>query len=274
MAAWLYSILLLPAVMSLLPVRIKAQKSTQTTVMAKLADFVIARRRALLAGTLVIVVGLGFMAPKNVLNDQFVQYFDQSVQFRSDSDFISENLSGMYQLQWSLPAREAGGISDPEYLKNVNDFANWLRTQHGVDNVLSISDIFLRLNKNMHGDQPDMYSLPTNRDMAAQFLLLYEMSLPYGLDLNNQINVDKSAVSLVATTENFTTNELKDLDRKAKAWLQGKFTDDHIEATGPVMMFAHITSRNIDSMLIGTTRRPVDYLLDFGLRPSAALNSG
>ncbi|MBL4602700.1 MAG: MMPL family transporter, partial [Emcibacteraceae bacterium] len=251
--AWFYSILLLPVLMSLLPVRVKESKTVGKNYLDNLADFVIEKRTMVLTGMTALVIGLAIMAPQNVINDQFIQYFDKSVEFRADSDFAAENLSGMYQLQWSIPAREAGGISDPEYLKNIDDFANWLRVQNGVENVQTVSDVFLRLNKNMHGDDPAMYVLPEDRNMAAQFLLLYEMSLPYGLDLNNQINVDKSAVRMVATTENYTTNDLRDLDIKATEWLGTKFNDEGLEASGPVMMFTFITKRNTESMLIGTT---------------------
>tara|TARA_R110002073_G_scaffold52118_13_gene136072 strand:- start:1917 stop:4277 length:2361 start_codon:yes stop_codon:yes gene_type:complete len=252
-AAWFFSVLLLPALMAILPVRIKARAATDVTFMDKLANFVILRRRILLAGTVALVVGLGVMVPQNMLNDQFVQYFDKSVPFRADSDFTADNLSGMYQLQWSLPATEAGGVNDPVYLGKISAFSDWLRVQPGVDNVLTVSDIFKRLNKNMHGDDPAMYRMPEDRNLSAQFLLLYEMSLPYGLDLNNQINVDKSAVRLVATTENFTTNDLKALDQRASLWLKQNFSTQHLEASGPVMMFTFITERNIQSMLIGTT---------------------
>ncbi len=251
--AWFYSILLLPALMSLLPVRIKASKTVRKNYLNILADFVIKKRAQILVGMGILVVGLTIMAPQNVINDQFIQYFDETVTFRADSDFAAENLSGIYQLQWSIPADDAGGISDPNYLKNLNDFANWLREQKGVENVQTFSDTFLRLNKNMHGDDPAMYKLPEERNLAAQFLLLYEMSLPYGLDLNNQINVDKSAVRLIATTENFTTNDLRDLDISATEWLGTKFNEEGLEASGPVMMFTFITKRNTESMLIGTT---------------------
>ncbi len=64
---------------------------------------------------------------------------------------------------------------------------------------MTLSDVFQRLNKNMHGDDPDWYRLPQDRELAAQYLLLYEMSLPYGLDLNNQINVDKSATQVIVS---------------------------------------------------------------------------
>ncbi len=53
-----------------------------------------------------------------------------------------------------------------------------------VTHVSSIADIFKRLNKNMNGDDPAFYRLPQSRDLAAQYLLMYEMSLPFGLDLN------------------------------------------------------------------------------------------
>ncbi len=68
-----------------------------------------------------------------------------------------------------------------------------------------ISDTFKRLNKSMHGDDPDWYRLPAERELAAQYLLLYEMSLPYGLDLNNQINIDKSATRMTVMLYNMTT---------------------------------------------------------------------
>ena len=251
--AWFYSIILLPALMSIFPVRVKETAQSKTNYLDSLADFVISNRKPVLISMIALVVGLAAMAPQNVINDQFVQYFDDSVEFRQDTDFASENLSGIYQLQWSIPARESGGISDPEYLKTIDEFSNWLRVQDGVENVQTFSDTFLRLNKNMHGDDPAMYKLPEDRNLAAQFLLLYEMSLPYGLDLNNQINVDKSAIRLTATTENFTTNQLSDLDHKATEWLGTKFNDEGLNASGPVMMFTYITKRNTESMLLGTT---------------------
>jgi predicted RND superfamily exporter protein len=120
--------------------------------------------------------------------------------------------------------------------------------------VNSITDILKRLNKNMHADQADWYRLPQARDLSAQYLLLYEMSLPFGLDLNNQINVDKSSTRFVVTLEILSTNEMLALEQRAKNWLEKN--TQHITSSigsGPSIMFAHIGKRNIKSMLIGTT---------------------
>lgn len=252
-AAWFYSILLLPALVAVLPFRVRVQADvTKSTGMDRLAAFVIARQRPLLIGMSALVVGLGLLVPRLELNDQFVEYFDHSIQFRVDTDFARENLSGIYQANWSLSAGETGGISNPDFLRRTEAFSEWLQEQPGVVHISTLTDIFRRLNRNMHGDDPEWYRLPEDRDLAAQYLLLYEMSLPYGLDLNNQINLDKSATRLIATLDNFTTNDLRALDMKAQAWLGANLPTAAAEATGPFVMFAYISKRNVESMLIGT----------------------
>ncbi|MEQ8814671.1 MAG: MMPL family transporter [Thalassobaculum sp.] len=252
-AAWVYSIAFLPALMAILPMRVKQRPVGYSGAMDRLADFVVGRRRAVLAVMLVVVAGLVSQVPRIELNDQFVNYFDRSIPFRRDTDFAMEHLSGIYQAQWSLPAPGPGGIADPDYLARVQDFAAWLRARDSVVHVQTITDIFNRLNRNMHGDDPAWYRLPRERDLAAQYLLLFEMSLPYGLDLNNQINVDKSATRIVATLENVTTNELRALDDAAAAWLSGNLPSAAgTTASGPFVMFAYIAKRNIEGMLTGT----------------------
>ena len=252
-AAWLYSIVFLPALIAMLPLRVKPRANGKTAAMERLADFVIARRKVLLPAMVLVVAGLAVMVPRIELNDQFVEYFDPSIEFRVDTDFAMENLSGIYQAQWSLPAAGAGGISDPGYLAQIEGFTEWLREQPGVVHVQSLTDTFRRLNMNLHADQAEWYRLPEERNLAAQYLLLFEMSLPYGLDLNNQINVDKSALRLIATLENITTNELRALDQGATAWLGENLPSARgVAASGPFVMFAYIAERNIEGMLTGT----------------------
>lgn len=253
-AAWLFSILLLPAMISLLPVKVKVVQGDQQKAagMDLLAEFVIDNRKPLLITMTLIVVGLAAMIPRIELNDQFVRYFDESLEFRADTDFATEHLSGVYQVNWSLPAADSGGISDPEYLAKSDAFSNWLKQQQGVAHVQTLTDTFKRLNMNMHGDDPDWYRLPEDRELAAQYLLLFELSLPYGLDLNNQINVDKSAMRVIVTTDDISTNQLRTLESAAEAWLSTNFPAGQTEASSPFVMFAYISERNIIGMLTGT----------------------
>lgn len=250
-AAFVYSVLFLPAAMAVMPLHVK-RRPVGTASMDRFAEFVIQNRRRLLWGmTLVIVVLIAFI-PRNQLNDQFVNYFAESIPFRTDTDFSVANLTGIYQAQYSLNAGSSGAISDPAYLKTLDEFANWYREQSEVIHVNTLTDTMKRLNKNMHGDDPDWYRIPEKRDLAAQYLLLYELSLPFGLDLNNQINVDKSATRLTATLKNLTSKEVLSLEARAQQWLRDN-APTHMFARGasPTIMFSYIGYRNIRSMLFG-----------------------
>jgi len=115
------------------------------------------------------------------------------------------------------------------------------------------SDLLKTISMNLNDDDPNFYKLPESREITAQYLLLYEMSLPFGLDLNNQINIDKSSTRVTALAEPMTTKEIIDLDLKSRNWLGENFSNDSLKATGIPVMFAYIFQRNIDGMLTGTT---------------------
>ena len=254
LASFVFSVTLLPALMTLLPLRIRHYEEGADTAMMKLGNFVVDKRRPLFWGMgLVILVLIAFI-PRNELNDIFVQYFDETVTFRQNADYVTENLTGLYIADYSLPAGESSGISNPEYLREVSEFAEWYRQQPETLHVNVFTDIMRRLNKNMHADDESWYRLPDQKDLAAQYLLLYEMSLPYGLDLNNQINIDKSSTRMTVSLKTMSTNELLALEQRAKDWLvENTRVITSADASGPSMMFAHIGKRNIISMLGGTT---------------------
>ena len=252
--SFLLSVSMLPAIISLLPVKVKLKQEGNSKAMHKLASFVIGKRAFLLWSMTGVILLLVSLLPRNELNDVFVHYFDETVAFRTDSDFTTDNLTGLYNIEYSLEAPGAGGISDPAFLNEIDDFANWYREQPETLHVNIYTDIIKRLNKNMHGDDESYYAIPEHRDLAAQYLLLYEMSLPYGLDLNNQINIDKSATRMTATLKTISSNELIALEKRAQEWLNANTRHIAIaDGTGTSMMFANIGKRNIISMLIGTT---------------------
>lgn len=251
-AAFIFSVTFLPAIVSILPATGKKEVAGKQ-MMTRFGEFVIAKQKPLLVGNALIILALAAFVPMNELNDQFVNYFDESIEFRRDSDYAAENLTGVYYIDYALGTEESGGISDPDYLANVAKFSQYLRSQPEVIHVQTISDTFKRLNKNMHGDDPAWQRLPEERNLAAQYLLLYEMSLPYGLDLNNQIDVDKSAIKITVTLQTLTSNEVIAFDDAAIQWLKENTPSIKPYTSSPTIMFAHLGKRNINSMLTGTS---------------------
>ena len=255
-AAFLFSVTTLPAMMSLLPVKVKVRNEEErksAKFFNRLSEFVINNDKKILWGSMAIILSLTFLASRNELNDEFIKYFDERISFRTDTDYISENLTGIYNVEFSVGAGQEGGINNPEYLQKLEEFEKWLYEQPVVVHVNSYAEVSRRVNKSMHGDTLKYYAIPNNREEAAQYLLLYEMSLPFGLDLNNQINVDKSETRVTATIQNLSSTEMIGFTEMAENWLKDN-TPEYMHATGisPTLMFSHLSGRQIKSMISGT----------------------
>lgn len=251
MAAWIYSIVLLPILISFVPLKSKATLAKLDDKMGKLGAYVASRYKSVLTVSVIISVAILSLIPLNEINDDFVKYFDESVQYRQDTDWISTNLTGVNQVQFSLPAGESNGVSDPAFIEKVSDFTAWAHNEPVVTHVQSISDTFKRLNRDLNGGDPAFYRVPDTRELAAQYLLLYELSLPFGLDLNNQLDISKSSTQVIVTIDDMTTNELRAWIARAESYLADEL-DFNLTAVGPTVMFAYISERNVQSMLLGT----------------------
>ncbi len=251
--AWILSLVLLPALMHIMPMRVPKSVSHSEKMLTKLGEFVVGnpKKITLVLGVMCIVL-ISFI-PKIEFNDQWSEYFDKSVKFRQDTDQVVKNF-GVYPVEFSLPARETGGISDPDYLQNLEKFTEFLRSQELVKHVYSYTEIIKRLNKNLHGDDPSYFKIPQEPELSAQYLLFYEMSLPYGLDLNDRINIDKSATRVTATLGNTSTAEIKVFLNEAKTWIKENLPD-YMQSTIPTsaqVMFTYIAERNVNNMIAGT----------------------
>jgi predicted RND superfamily exporter protein len=254
-AALFFSVTLLPALVAVLPVRVRTASTDTgrgTAYMIRLGEMVTRRYRPILAGSIFLAVVLTALVPTIDLNDEWVRYFDHRVAFRQDADFGIEHLNGIYLVEFSVEAEGPGGVSEPGYLERLEVFTAWLREQPEVRHVYSYADIIKRLNKNMHGDQPSWHRIPEDREQAAQYLLLYELSLPFGLDLNDRINVDKSATRVTAALDQIPTGQVRAMIERAEGWLRIHTPPSMwAEATGATVMFSFISERNIESMLGG-----------------------
>ncbi len=253
--AFLFSTTALPALMAIFPIWRSAKKEVKekrATFYTQLGQLIVRQPIRLTVISSSFILAMTFLALQNVFNDSFVDYFDESVKFRTDSDFINNNLTGIYNAEFSIGSGESGGINNPDYLNKLDAFEKWLLEQEEVIHVNSFAEVTRKINKSMHGDDEFYYKVPNNRQEAAQYLLLYELSLPFGLDLNNQINVDKSETRLNVVLHNLGSKKMLEFTNRAENWLN-KNTPDYMHAIGvsPTVMFAKLGFRQADSMIKG-----------------------
>ncbi|MCP5368213.1 MAG: MMPL family transporter [Hyphomicrobiales bacterium] len=251
-AAFVYSMFFAPAVMSLLPIRPAKAPTGTGSFMDKFGDFVIMRRRMLLIATSVIAVVTTAGVSRLTFDDDFIKYFDHRFQFRVDADYTQQHLTGLHALEFSLPAGEEQGVVNPDYLNKLDAFAEWYRQQENVVHVSVVSDTIKRLNQNLHNDDETYYAIPDSQEAAAQYLMLYEMSVPFGLDLNSQMDVAKSASRVTVALVDVSASKIVELAERGQEWLAKNAPNMQAHPTGVSMAISRVSERNIKSMLKGT----------------------
>ena len=251
LAFWL-SVFFLPVLVSMLPFRVSevSGKRKVPNVMTPLCEFVLSNKGVICISMTSITLLIAMNISSIRVNNQFVEWFEEGFPIRQDTEYTMDNLTGIYQLIFNVPAKESGGMNEPEYLAHLDNFSEWLRDQEGIVHVSSISGTMKRLNRAMHGDDPAMYTIPETRALAAQYLLLYEMSLPAGMALNTEVNIDKSASRMVVTTSNLRSEQINTLVTKIEAWQQENLPEYMFApALGPAVMMAEVARTMMESMM-------------------------
>lgn len=264
LSATALTLTLLPALVVLLPIRRQAAPPRLNAAMVRLGDFVVRRRRALLAGSLCCVAAAAAGLSQLVFEDDFPRYFDERYEYRQDLDFTEARLTGVNALEFALEAGGAEAVSDPAFLREVDAFVAWLRQQQGVRSVLSFTDNLKRINRSIHNDDPTAYAIPETREAAAQYLLLYELSLGYGMDLTDRMDVERSALRVTAVLSHVTSTDMRALTVAARAWfadhaprLQQAWEAANpgqpgVTPTGVSHVFNLISHRDVQGMMVGT----------------------
>lgn len=249
----LLSFTLLPSLVNLLPIRVKAKTGKGLgEFWNQLGDFL--SNNKLTVSVLVVLLcasTIPFIARNNI-NDSVLTYFNKNVDFRRDSDFLMENLFYFYSMDLSIPSGEENGINSPEYMRKVDQLVTWANAQPEVYNVLSFTNILKNINRAINDGDESWYRLPDDRNLAAEFMLMYEMSLPFGLDLNNQLNVDKSAAKIIIGFHDVKGDQLIEFDQRVGQWMEENFPPEmRAIPSGPSLMFANIWGDAARSNLLG-----------------------
>lgn len=264
-AAFIYSVTLLPALLYVLPLGRQGHAGIEQKVMAALGAYIVSHRWRLFAVMTVAALGLGAGISQINLDDRFGEYLDSRYEFRRDTDFVERQLTGIDLIEHALPAGAPGRVIDADYLAVLDGLGQWYRAQAGVVYVASLAEMAKRLNQARNGGDAAFYRLPESG--AGALLREYTRAAPDGAA---SALVDSSfAISrLSVILRGMSSRQIRDLGIGADAWLARNAPSMAAPATGLSMMYAHVSARNIEGMLIstGAALLLISALLVFALR--------
>ena len=246
--AFIFTVLLLAPIVSYFNVKQSKNINFQKNIARKLGRFSIKNYKRLLVIVPVISCFLMAFIPLNKTNDNPLEFYSERyTTSAADSKWISQRIGGTFPVSYELNSQ--GIVSDPEFLREVDKFSEWLASNKEVLHVSSLSKIMKNLNKTLHGKQEEWNIIPTEPDLSAQYLFFYEMSLPYGLDLTNSISQNKESIKLVASLKELGSLEYREFAKRVENYASQNMPEDMVSiGTGTRPIFAFMSNMLITQL--------------------------
>ncbi|HKP94823.1 MAG TPA: MMPL family transporter [Fibrobacteria bacterium] len=267
--AFLATIATLPALLSFIPWKVKPAKAgTDSKGLPQwpiaLVDWVDAHKKAICYSSLGLTLASIALIFVIRVDNNSVHYFGKHTSFRKSAEYIDARISGTMPFEYGFSAGEANGIYSPAFLKKVERFQTYLASHpdYHFTHVTSIVDVVKRLNQTMHGGDPGFYRIPDRdsvtaegdtllaRNLIAQYLLLYTLSLPQGMDLTNQISLDNGRLRVTAFQTNLNSSRQLEIAKEIDAWIRAEMPETEARSLGAPLIFANLMGIAIPGMIL------------------------
>lgn len=175
-----------------------------------------------------------------------LEYFKKDSATYIDALFVDQNLGGTETLEVSLKTVNADNLLDPDTLIAIEKIENFLENQEIVTHCTSINDFYREMNKAFHNNNPKWLKVPDSRELAAQYLLLYD-----GSDIESVIDSEHQWTHISARINVHSSKAIKALIAKLEVFLQQNINNESLEIrlTGQTFMANKLINYIIDSQI-------------------------
>lgn len=198
--AFVVSALFVPAMLLVLNPKVKVKKSSHENRLRWIenyTNFITKNDKPIIGITIVLILFfISGLMHVNVDTD-FSKQFAEESQVRQDVNFVEKNMGGTIPVEVIIDSKKENGITDPEFLKTVDKFAHEFKDKYArVTNNHSIVNVLKKYEQLMHEGKASSYKVPDSKNLISQYILLYSLSLPQGMGINNMFDVQKRHLRL------------------------------------------------------------------------------
>jgi hypothetical protein len=190
MLALIYTIILLPALISLIPVKRKPVKSEpeknepKSSFMDRVLLFFAGistkhPRKIILISILLLLISLGLIS-RLKFSSNIIHYFPDDHPCKIALNKVEDLFEGTITIEVIVDTGRENGIYEPAFMRKLETMekkiAGLKNTDIYVGKIFSITDILKETNQALHGNDSSYYVIPDDRDTIAQELMLFENS--------------------------------------------------------------------------------------------------
>ncbi len=184
--ALVYTIVLIPALLSIFPIFAnhgeieKMQNATMDRVLTNIADFSTRRSRLVLViSAIILIVGLAGASKARFTHKPY-EWLSIDEPVRQANDFVDQNMKGASFVEVVVDTGEENGLYEPAVMKGLEELNREVETidtgEVRVGKTLSLADILKETNQALNENRKEFYTIPDDRQLIAQELLLFENS--------------------------------------------------------------------------------------------------
>jgi len=184
----LFTLVLLPALLS--AIRLKPKdivmindsevETPMDKILVKIANISVSYpKQIIFISTIIIVVSIAIASQLRFSHKPIV-WFDEQHPVRVATSLVDDKLKGSVTLEIIVDTQKENGLYEPSILNAIDDFSKKIidikSEKYFVGKTLSLVDIIKETNKALNENKKEFYTIPQDKDMIAQELLLFENS--------------------------------------------------------------------------------------------------
>jgi len=251
------SLTFIPCLLTLLPAPKKVPAGETASgplqrILAFLGRAFLGRHRYLPALGLAAVVALGIWGTFLVhAESNFTTVFKENTRLRKDDTVLNTIFPGTSTLNILVEGKEQDSIKEPRILKAMEGLQKFLEKKSFVGDTWSIADYLKKMNKSMHADDPSFDTLPENRNLIFQYLLLYSMGGDPE-DFDHVVDYEYRQAVIQVFSRDYSTRAAYELIRDSKQYVAKHFPEGY--SIGIASGTSAITAALNDVMIKGQIR--------------------
>ena len=248
--------LLLPALISVFPIK-AAETENKSSKISLFDEFLIGISRFSIKNSKIILFITIFLFGASIagaLKIQFshapLEWLPRDNSIRTATEMVDEDLRGSVTLEAVLDTKKKNGLYEPDFMKRLesseSEMEKFKSNKVFVGKVTSISSILKETNKALNENRNEFYTVPLDRDLIAQELLLFENSGSDDLLDFTESQLQKARLILKAPFKDALL--YKPLIHQIKTHLETKYPDCEITITGMMVLFFETLANAVETM--------------------------
>jgi len=256
MLALIYTLLLLPAILSFIPLKKRQFGERQkTALMDRLLSWVAGFSTKhpysiLLVTALIILISVTMATTIRFAHDP-LRWFPEESSIRQASEKLDRELRGTVSLEVVIDTHKENGLHEPEVLNRLEKAEKYVEAldfgEVFAGKAWSLTTILKEINRALHENRSDHYVIPQEKDVIAQEFLLFENSGSDDLEdsIDSQFSMARFTVKL-PFTDAIKYREFMD---KISGYFKKNFPRETITVTGMVPLLFRTVSTVFTSLI-------------------------